>query len=69
MKRIDEENGNNWYEGVYKILHTKETKEESFVLWDLKVWRQDHIKYSEEMAEKYNMNNEIFQKERASRNK
>lgn len=50
MKRIDEENGNNWYEGVYKILHTKETKEESFVLWDLKVWRQDHIKYSEEMA-------------------
>lgn len=60
MKGIDAESGNNWNEERFKILPTEETKEEHLVFWNSKAWRQDNVKCSEEMKEKYNMGNEVY---------
>lgn len=69
MKGIDAENGNNWNEENFKILPTEETKGERFVFCNSKAWKQDNVKCSEEKKEKYNMGNEVFQRDRASQNK
>lgn len=69
VKGIDAEKENIWNEERFKILPTEETKEESFVFWNSKAWRQDNAKCSEKMKEKYNMGNEVFQRDRASQNK
>ena len=72
VQGIDVEIESSQNEEGFKILHIKETKEESFV-FSFRTHRygdrKNNIKCPGEMKEKHNMGNELFQRKQSSQNK